>query len=409
MEEFITKESFLNCFNRNVYNKIIKETTVEIPVISYSEYKNCLAKLYEKLAQNNYSPLSPETYVLIPKTEHVARTIPILNFQDESFYYFVCKILENEIAENRVANTFGGWRLGNSLKAKEQEDIADIQYVYNSYNPALWSKEWKEFVNISRAFVNSGEFKYVIKLDISNFYDSINLNILFNKLNQKVSKEKFWCIQYLMYFLKYWNKKIDDYQPRSTGLPQTEFGDQSRLLANFYLQDYDLAVKNICEKMNAEYVRYADDQLIFLRDDNSQEIILTVNRELNRLGLNLNAAKCKMLTIEELSELYLYESLALLDENKYDESFDLFKRIYIRNEGVRFDTYLKRILNEKIGLKRLNIENRSYAKTILFDKKFLLYCNSRILNLIYLNCQKDEQQEYVKMLVALAGKTKFNV
>jgi hypothetical protein len=338
----------------------------------------------------------------------VARTIPILNFQDESFYYFVCKILENEIAENRVANTFGGWRLGNSLKAKEQEDIADIQYVYNSYNPALWSKEWKEFVNISRAFVNSGEFKYVIKLDISNFYDSINLNILFNKLNQKVSKEKFWCIQYLMYFLKYWNKKIDDYQPRSTGLPQTEFGDQSRLLANFYLQDYDLAVKNICEKMNAEYVRYADDQLIFLRDDNSQGIILTVNRELNRLGLNLNAAKCKMLTIEELSELYLYESLALLDENKYDESFDLFKRIYIRNEGVRFDTYLKRILNEKIGLKRLNIENRSYAKTILFDKKFLLYCNSRILNLIYLNCQKDEQQEYVKMLVALAGKTKFN-
>ena len=45
-------------------------------------------------------------------------------------------------------------------------------------------------------------------------------------LNEKISHTKHWVIEYVMYFLSYWNKKIDNYLPRSTGLPQTQFGEQ---------------------------------------------------------------------------------------------------------------------------------------------------------------------------------------
>lgn len=407
----ISKESFLKIFSHSVYKKIVKESIIPYSSVnSYAEFKKILENLYDDLLLNNYSPLSPLSYIFLHKSEFVARIIPILHARDEAFYYFVCKYLENDIAENRVPNTFGGWRLGTPLKEKEQEDILEIEYVYGSYQPALWNKNWKEFVRISHTFAASDEFVKVIKLDISNFYDSINLNILETKLMQSIENKKIWAISYLLYFLKYWNKKIDDYQPRSVGLPQTEFGDQSRLLANFYLQSYDLSIKKICDEKQAEYVRYADDQLIFLRNEDAwQDIMLTVNSELNKLGLNLNAAKSKMLDIKDLSDYYLYEALFLIDEGKYDESFKLFYELYkSKSTSIKYDTYLKRIISAKIGLKKFNLVNRSYAKQLILRKDFLIYCNDNYLNRIYENLEVTERNDFVSLLWKYSESISFN-
>lgn len=105
----------------------------------------------------------------------------------------------------------------------------------------------------------------ILKLDIANFYDNINLSLLEKKLLVSVPVEKLEFINMLMYFLKNWNLKNDKYHLKSVGIPQNEFGDQSRLLANFYLQNYDKMVKRICDISNATYIRYADDQIIILR------------------------------------------------------------------------------------------------------------------------------------------------
>lgn len=408
----ISRESFKKIFSQNVYEKIVKES-----VLPYSSIKNkidfnkMLDELYNELISNNYSPLSPVSYVFLHKSEFVARIIPILHARDEAFYYFICKYLENDIAENRVPNTFGGWRLGTPLKEKEQEDILEIEYVYGSYQPWLWSKNWKEFVRISRTFADSGEFKKVIKLDVSNFYDSINLNILESKLMQNIEHSKIWAVPYLLYFLKYWNKKIDDYQPRSMGLPQTEFGDQSRLLANFYLQSYDSKIKTVCDEKQAEYVRYADDQLIFLRDEKTwQEIMLTVNSELNKLGLNLNAAKTKMLDIDDLSNYYLYEPLSLLDDGKFDDSFNMFYDIYTKkgSSAVRYDTYLKRITSKNIGLNKFNLANRAIAKELVLRRDFIIFCNDVQLNRIYQNLEVTERDDFVSLLWKYTESISFN-
>jgi hypothetical protein len=240
----ISKQEFLNVFTRDVFTKIVNETSIKETDITFSEYKTKLEDLYDKISSNNYFPTNPRDYLMLPKSEYVARTVPLLTYIDESFYYFACKIIEENIAENRVENTFGGWRLGTKLKEKEEDDLEIIKYVYKSYDPYLWTDNWKKFLQIAKSFADSGEFEYVIKFDISNFYDSINLNILFNKLYKAVPKQKAWCLDCLCFFLKYWNKKVDNYLPKSQGLPQTEFGDQSRLLANFHLQDYNQTVKD---------------------------------------------------------------------------------------------------------------------------------------------------------------------
>lgn len=411
MNLHISKNSFLKVFSQDVYKKIVKESIFPSASIkSYGDFKKLLEMLYDDLKNNNYSPLSPITYIFLHKTEFVSRIIPILHPKDEAFYYFICKYIEDDIAINRVQNTFGGWRLGTPLKEKEQEDLLEIEYVYGSYQPWMWSKNWKEFVKISRTFAESGEFVKVLKLDISNFYDSINLNILESKLMQTVSGQKNWIIPYLFYFLKYWNKKIDDYRPRSTGLPQTEFGDQSRLLANFYLQSYDMQVREICNKYSAEYVRYADDQLIFLRNDDTwANIMLTVNSELNKLGLNLNAAKSHLIDIKDLSEYYLYDALSLLDENKFDESFSLFNNLYEnKSSSIRYDTYLKHIISRNIGLKKFNLRNRSKAKELLLSKNFLIVCNDTQLNRIYENLEDAEHEDFIKQLWEYSNSISFN-
>ena len=71
-----------------------------------------------------------------------------------------------------------------------------------------------------------------------NFYDNINLSLLEKKLLISVPSEKMEFINMLMYFLRNWNLKNDKYHLKSVGIPQNEFGDQSRLLANFYLHYY---------------------------------------------------------------------------------------------------------------------------------------------------------------------------
>lgn len=406
----ISKTSFLNVFTTSVYKKIVNDSAIEYAEkITLQDFTIMLNELYDEIVANNYAPQSPENYLYLHKSLYVARIIPILKVKDEAFYYFICKYLEDDLIKDRVPNTFGGWRLGKELKMKEKEDLEDICYVYGSYNPALWSKYWKEFVNISRVFSKSKQFNYVLKLDISNFYDSINLNILKSKLIEVLPKKKIWAIDYLIYFLSYWNKKVDNYSPRSIGLPQTQFGDQSRLIANFYLQNYDLAVKKVCEKYNAEYVRYADDQLIFLKNDEYQEIMLIVNQELNKIGLNLNAAKSKMMTIDGLSKHYLYLAQQQLDDKKYNSSFNNFYTLYTsQKDSIRYDTYIKRILGKEIGLSKFNLKNRAIIKSIIFDKDFLLFSDSQLLKKIYVNLSANEQDEFIKLLWEILPETLFN-
>lgn len=406
----ITQKEFINCFNRNVYKKIVKETSIPYDTnVSYSQFKDILKEVYEELKNGNYSNSAPRNFLQLHKSLYVARNIPLLSIKDEALYYFITKYIEDDIAHNRTQYTFGGWKLGNPLKQKESDDIDEIQYVYGSYNPTLWSSAWKQFNKISASFSLSEDYEYAIKLDISNFYDSINFNILYSKLLECISKEKIWILDYLLFFLKHWNKKVDNYRERSSGLPQTEFGDQSRILANFYLQDYDSKMKIVCDKYDAVYVRYADDQIIFLKDENRQEIMYTANIELNNIGLNLNVAKTKLYDINELNKHYLFQQQIQLDNKEYNKSFKSFYKLYETDRNsIRYDIYIHRIFSKKIGLGKLSKQNQVLAKHIVFDKEFLISSNLRTLNNIYDNLTANEKVSFIELLLSFINEVSFN-
>ena len=402
-----SEEEFLNFFSNSLYDKIVKESTIKINrKVNKKEYKNIILELYNELNNYEYRTDKIDEKLFTYKTNNVARIIPILSIKDELLYYFVCKILEDEIAINRTENTYGGWRIGNKIRIEED---AEIEYVYKSYNPNLWNKNWKEFQNILFNQIQTlNEDDVILKLDIANFYDNINLSLLEKKLLAAVPVEKLEFINLLMYFLKNWNLKNDKYHLKSVGIPQNEFGDQSRLLANFYLQNYDKIVKKICDISNAIYIRYADDQLIILRENEKiNNIMYVISRELNNLGLNLNASKVKKYNKETIQILYGIPIFKLLEIQKYDEAVDKFFEFYNRKDvDFNYTSSLKRFLN--IGFEKFSIANRNKLKSIITEYQFVRESNEYYMKKIYNNLFEEEKKDFIDLIYKISEETTYN-
>lgn len=407
MKYIKSEEEFLNCFSNSLYEKIVKETTIRMNrKITKKEYKQIIKDLYYELNNYEYSVDNIEEKLFVYKSNNVARIIPVLTVKDELLYYFVCKMLEEEIAINRTENTYGGWLLGNKIRIEED---SEIDYVYKSYNPLLWNENWKAFQNI---LYNNVKYldndAIVLKLDIANFYDNINLNLLEKKLLASVPTEKLEYINILMYFLRNWNLKTDKYHFKSVGIPQNEFGDQSRLLANFYLQGYDKKVKQICDKSAATYIRFADDQIIILKDKSKiNDIMYVIAKELNSIGLNLNASKVKEYNKDTIQIFYGIPIFQLLDEKKYNNAAKKFFE-YKENEKVDFNyiSSLKRFLN--LGLDKFNMSNRSKIKAIITEYQFVRESNEYYMKRTYENLNAEEQKELIEMIYKISKETTYN-
>lgn len=401
------EEEFLKFFSSSLYDKIVKESTIKINrKVNKKEYKEIILKLYNELNNYEYRTDIIDEKLFTYKTNNVARIIPILSIKDELLYYFVCKMLEDDIAINRTENTYGGWRIGNKIKIGED---AEIEYVYKSYNPTLWNKNWKEFQNILYRQIQMLDEDYIIlKLDIANFYDNINLSLLEKKLLISVPSEKMEFINMLMYFLRNWNLKNDKYHLKSVGIPQNEFGDQSRLLANFYLQNYDKTVKQICDISNAIYIRYADDQIIIVKDIKKlNNIMYVISRELNCLGLNLNASKVKRYNKETIQILYGIPIFKLIDDKKYDEAVDKFFDFYNRKDvDFNYTSSLKRFLN--IGFDKFNISNRNKLKSIITEYQFVRESNEYYMKKIYNNLLEEEKNDFIDLIYKISEETTYN-
>lgn len=401
------EEDFLNCFSNSLYKKIVKESSIRLcRSMSKKEYEEILKKLYKQLNNYEYRVDSVEEKLFVYKSNNVARIVPVLTVKDELLYYFLCKMIEENIAINRTENTYGGWLLGNEIRLEED---TEINYVYKSYNPLLWNENWKNFQNILYYNVkNLDDEAIILKLDIANFYDNINLNLLEKKLLVSVSKDKLEYINMLMYFLRNWDLKNDKYHLKSVGIPQNEFGDQSRLLANFYLQDYDKKIKKICDISNATYIRFADDQIIIIRDRTKiNDIMYVIAKELNKIGLNLNASKVKKYNKDTIQIFYGIPIFKLLDDNKYDEAAKKFIE-YKEQKDYEFNyiSSLKRLLN--IGLNKINISSRNKIKSIITDYQFVRESNDYYMGKTYENLSVEEKEELIDLIYRISKETTYN-
>jgi hypothetical protein len=370
----IDKPSFLEFFNTKFWTKLNESI---VPFTDKPVDKNeFLDKLHSQVNDFTYTPSHPRYYIHINKHNGVTRFVPTFNRKDYCVYYLTIKLLEHEVAVNRVEGTFGGWTLGNPIRLKEEQEIIELDYVpFNTINELSWTQEWRSFQNIARKYNDSGSYGYYINLDIANFYDTVNLAILERKIRHVIPKTKQEVVTLLFHFLQNWNKKIEGYNFKTVGLPQDEIGDCSRILANFYLQDFDFTMKEICDKYDSKFIRFADDQIIFTHNKKIARLILfEASKELFKINLNVNSSKVKEFQSKaEFEKYWAFEIFYLLSDTENQEMINNGVEQYfsLLDSGAMFkdSSVLKRILT--VNFKLIDPKYRHRLLSGFYDQDFL--------------------------------------
>ncbi|HEV8286871.1 MAG TPA: RNA-directed DNA polymerase [Chitinophagaceae bacterium] len=425
----MTKEDFIKtCSDKKFWQWIKNKSLVSYGHLPAKEA--FLKDLEKQILNRNYYPSPPKEYLTLNKGHGVVRTIPVLKLEDLCVYYYCVRKLEKYIALNHVPGTFGGFGLSGKLRHVEEEelnkalrghDIIEFDqeaYVFNttsgypelsSFNPKAWYAEWNDFTK--KLYFNSADFTsgFVAELDISNFYDSIQLDNLEFKLRKYIPHRQNEVIYLLMHFLRFWNRHINFYRQQGAGIPQDLFGECSRILANFYLQGYDKRISLFTESKNARFFRYADDQIVFANSKKDlEEIIAKASSLLMKEGLNFNQKKVNIMTIRQFKKYYSFDNFFALAQKKGIATklkelekqiiFYLTHKSNLRKKGT---TLLKRILNvsSKIRNRPKNFVN---LKKHLVSEEFLLNTPMQVADFmrIYELLNKREKAKMYKLINA---------
>lgn len=299
-------QQFSRWFNRDFWRAFRKRTfPIKVPA-SQADRDATVRKVYDAIISARYAASIPEAEIVANKGYGVARTIPVFCIEDYIVFYFCIKELEEVLCGNRTEHTFGGWTLGGIMRKLEDIDVEfDVGFsnARYSFNPRAWIAAFGEFNSLLFAQLDTGTYSHVLQFDLSNFYDSVRLDILERWIREEAPAAKGWIIALLFYFLNQWNRKNTGLHPQAVGIPQDALADCSRILANFYLQKYDRFACELCTKAGALYFRYADDQMILLKGTRHVErLMLLLTRELDRFGLRINQKKVDLWTAKGLQK-----------------------------------------------------------------------------------------------------------
>lgn len=139
---------------------------------------------------------------------------------------------------------------------EEFSDLLNIEYIK------------KKITRVNKEFT-SDKYDTVIKIDMENFYGSLDHDILFNKLWKKVRKKEFKSIltKAIMKQTITMNQHQSEVSLKDKGVPQGL--PISNILSDIYMIDFDNA--NLNSKRFA-YFRYVDDILVFCKESESEDI-----------------------------------------------------------------------------------------------------------------------------------------
>lgn len=410
----INKELFLNTVS-GIWPSVFKRTYVSI--IEKIDKESFLVSLLCEIENLTYSPTSPREYIVSNKHNLVSRIVPVLSVKDICVYYYCLKTLENKLAINRVDATYGGFSMGGSLRRMEEVDFESASEIPFSispytYNPLAWVEAWRDFQKKAYIYSTQEEYSYFIKFDIANFYDCINLNLLEKKVRTTCDSDCSEVIDLLFYFLKNWNKKFDKYFPKSVGLAQDEVGDCSRILANFYLQDFDKVFSDYCILNNIQYLRYADDMVLMGKDPLvTKKALFFASKELSKIGLNINSSKVDC--FDSLSAYNSYWAFDIFNKlgdknNKanIESAIDAYKTNIDSRVLFKKDSVLGRILNCNLHI--VDITKKQYILAQVLHDEFLMNCEEFALRRLYYILSKSDKLLLKEKLESLIDVVYFN-
>jgi hypothetical protein len=237
-------------------------------------------------------------------------------------------------------------------------------------------------------------------------------------IREDASSDKGWVIALLFYFLNQWNRRNTGLHPQAVGIPQDALADCSRILANYYLQKYDRFAAPICEKADAVYFRYADDQMILLKSkENIESLMLLLTRNLDRYGLRVNQKKVDLWKANEL-EVHRCRKLQAIFAKKGDNQnpdlvrkfVDAYLAIPAKNLKETWNGGLP-ILNRLLWANLESLPKQIFNKLVMCytTNEYLLRADHHKFTRVYsLNAMRKKPVDLVKRIHDLGSKSVHN-
>ena len=185
-----------------------------------------LAQLKQELLAGTWQP-EPYLRISIPKKDRERRILGLLCIKDKIVQQAIKQLIEPRFEKVFVSNSYG-------------------------YRPG---KGHAKAVRFAKFCCQNKQFQYVLRLDIDNYFDTINHEILFRRTFPLVADEEVFRLVQLCVKMGMVNKQLK-WNEITQGVPQGAV--LSPLLANYYLHAFDQFVLSRTKL----YVRYADDFLI---------------------------------------------------------------------------------------------------------------------------------------------------
>ncbi|AZK47325.1 RNA-directed DNA polymerase [Paenibacillus lentus] len=293
-----------------VWRKIVKNQLRNIDLKDLFDHYDFNYNIEERattirndILNGNYKVSQALTY-RIEKKFGVCRHLVTPQPTDALVFQVLIESVSKEILENQPSKNAFYSRDKHSVSIPHEVD----EYMLN------WRQQWKKMQKMIYNFTDEQDF--IIVTDISNYYDSIDINELrkvftsYSKMNEvlidlvfKIIEEISWKPDYLPY--------------SSRGLPTTNI-EGVRLLAHSFLFEVDEVVK---QATNGSFARWMDDITIGVNSRRQAvEIISSISDMLKSRGLALNLSKTNI--YDEKQGYYHFQ----IEENRYLDSIEKVKK-----------------------------------------------------------------------------------
>jgi hypothetical protein len=387
IKEMIDKSKFLKLFTEDTFNKLKKSyKAFYMDNYTYEMMKHDVEKACDKVNNFIYNPDPAIQRFLFAKSDFNYREVVELSPVDEYLYWFLAREIIRGISHLRVEHTFGRYSADNSIKEDEDAenknfidsselDMADLDDGYNF--DVDWKREWRIYRKFIYEKCEGPKYSEILFFDVSNYYDTISISRLESELykavmshdREAIREEKIGYIKVLIDFFKRWNLKNWKYIPLQVGIPQSSFGEASRIMAHIYLLEFDNFALDLCKNNNALFTRYADDISILISNDTDKELIIfELNKKIRQIGLNFNT-KSKMMKKDKFLEYELYSDLnSILECNSVERFDEIAKSVFHINgklENARILTFVKFVLKSKKILNMDGIVDSYYFKKMI--------------------------------------------
>ncbi|MFM6222595.1 MAG: RNA-directed DNA polymerase, partial [Dolichospermum sp.] len=321
-----------------------------------------------------------------PKNQFFLRRCVYLPFKELAVRYHLVNTLALAVENSFIKTSFAN---------RTQRSKSGFIYLFREYYPQHKQFiEWAEDLIIK--YNKEEKDSYVLKADITSFYDAIFhdylVNSIFNLVGNILPQKYEPLLRQIL------RPEVEFYSVVDSSL-KSEKKQQGLLIGNStegYLANILLSqLDELMISHNFNYARYVDD--IKIVTNTKQEAIRAVNilqEELHRIGLNLNSTKTEIIQNPKSVEDLLRKDHQISLSDKLTQEFqnkDLDKSTVEDDQDEdKIEDYLKEILK----IKSFNNLEQQQAQAIT---KFLRKLDSKKLNQLKLGY--DINDEFIGLLI----------